>query len=61
MADANIVVQISNTIDNLLKVVSTNRLTELAGVLDEIKDFPVICKLEKVVSYQFLWLVVAII
>ena len=46
MADSNIVVQISNTIDNLLKVVSTNRLTELAGVLDEIKDFPVICKLE---------------
>jgi len=46
MADANIVVQISNTVDNLLKVVSTNRLTELARVLDEIKDFPVICKLE---------------
>lgn len=61
MADANIVVQISNTVDNLLKVVSTNRLTELARVLDEIKDFPVICKLEKVVSHQFLWLVVAII
>jgi hypothetical protein len=46
MANSNVVVQISNTIDNLLKVVSTYRLTELARILYVIENFTVVSKLE---------------